>query len=217
MNTLAIVGMGAGVSMSVARRFGREGHSVAMLARRTAPLGDFQRALAADDIAARAYAADAADAESLKAALERVSAEMGPIGVLVYNAAVMETNPLLAMSPEELVGTFRINVAGALAAAQAVIPAMRVARSGTILLTGGGFALEPIPARAALGIGKAGIRNLAYSLFTECRPAGIHAAVVTIWGVVGSAPQFEPERIAESYWALHAQSPAEFEREVILR
>lgn len=217
MKGCAIVGMGPGVSLAVARRFGREGFSIAMLARRADALADHVRSLGEEGVTARPYAADAADPASLAAALARAAADTGPIGVLVYNAAVMQTSPLLQMSAEELVSSFRVNVAGALSAAQAVIPAMRTAGSGTILLTGGGFAMEPIPARAALGIGKAGIRNLAFSLHTECKPAGIHVAVVTIWGVVGSAPQFDPDRIAESYWRLHAQAPEDFEREVVLR
>jgi len=216
MKSCAIVGMGPGVSLAVARRFGREGFSIAMLARRPEALEEHGRSLSAAGVTARAYAADAADPASLVGALGRVEADAGPIDVLVYNAAVMHTSPLLQMSADELVGTFRVNVAGALTAAQAVIPGMRAAGRGTILLTGGGFAMEPKPARAALGIGKAGIRNLGFSLHAECKPAGIHVAVVTIWGVVGSAPQFEPGRIAESYWQLHLQAPEQFEREVVL-
>jgi len=209
--------MGPGVSLAVAKRFGREGFPIAMLARRPESLAEHGRALAAAGVSASAYAADAAEPASLSSALRRVAAEMGPVGVLVYNTAAMHTNPLLELGVEELVGSFRVNVVGALVAAQAVLPAMRAVGAGTILLTGGGFAMEPIPARAALGIGKAAIRNLAFSLFTECRPAGIHAATITIWGVVDSAPQFSPERIAEAYWALHAQRPEAFEREVVIR
>jgi short-subunit dehydrogenase len=209
--------MGSGVSLAVARRFGREGFRIAMVARRAESLAQSGRALTEAGVTSRAYAADAADPVELSSVLARVAAEMGPVGVLVYNAAVMNTNPLLELASEELIRTLRINVVGALVAAQAVIPAMRAGGRGTILLTGGGFAMEPIPARAALGIGKAAIRNLAFSLFSECRLVGIHAATVTIWGVVDSAPQFAPERIAEEYWALHAQPPERFEREMVIR
>jgi short-subunit dehydrogenase len=209
--------MGSGVSLAVAKRFGREGFPIAMIARRAESLAKSASALAEAGVSSRAYTADAADAAALSSALGRVAADIGPVGVLVYNAAVMHTNPLLELGSEELLGTLRVNVVGALVAAQAVIPAMRVAGEGTILLTGGGFAMEPIPSRAALGVGKAAIRNLGFSLFTECRPAGIHVGTVTIWGVIDSAPQFAPDRVAETYWALHAQRPEAFEREVVIR
>ena len=56
-----------------------------------------------------------------------------------------------------------VNIGGALVAAQAVAPKMSERGLGTILLTGGGFALQPLPDYLSLSIGKAGIRALAMS------------------------------------------------------
>ena len=58
---------------------------------------------------------------------------------------------------------------------------MRAAGRGSILLTGGGLALDPtgwLPA-ASLAVGKAGLRSLAFSMHKELAPEGIH---------VGTAP-----------------------------
>ena len=55
------------------------------------------------------------------------------------------------------------------------------------------------------------------SLHQELAPAGIHAATVTIGGMVGSSPKFAPEAIAEAYWTLHAQPQGSFEREIVWR
>ena len=89
---------------------------------------------------------------------------------------------------------------------------------GSNLLTGGGgFAFEPMPALASLGAGKAALRNLAFSLHAELKDSGIHAATVTICGIVRAGTPFDPDRIAESYWALHAQAAGSFEREVQFR
>jgi hypothetical protein len=74
-----------------------------------------------------------------------------------------------------------------------------------------------MPAMASLGVGKAGIRNLAFSLFAELKDSGIHAATVTICGLVKPGTAFDPDKIAESYWALHAQPPGAFEREIQIR
>jgi short-subunit dehydrogenase len=217
MASMAIVGMGPGVAAAVARRFGREGFAVAALARRADELSAQTDALAAAGITARAYTADAADPSSLAAALAQVSANQGAPSVLVYNAAGVRYKPLAQLGADELIADLRVSIGGALAAAQAVLPAMREQGQGTLLFTGGGFAFEPMAAMASLGVGKAGIRNLAFSLFAELKDAGIHAATVTIGGLVKPGTAFDPDKIAEAYWTLHAQPKGSFEREVVFK
>lgn len=218
MSKLAvIVGMGPGVSAAVARRFGREGYAVAAVARRAEALNEQVAALVAAGVKARGYTADAADPASLGAALARAAADGGAAEVLVYNAAGVRYKPLAGLTAEELNADLRTSVGGALAAAQAVLPAMRAAGRGTLLFTGGGFAFEPMPALASLGAGKAALRNLAFSLHAELKDSGIHAATVTICGIVKAGTPFDPDKIAESYWALHAQAAGSFEREVQFR
>lgn len=218
MSKLAvIVGMGPGVSAAVARRFGREGYAVAAVARRAEALNEQVAALVAAGVKARGYTADAADPASLGAALARAAADGGAAEVLVYNAAGVRYKPLAGLTAEELDADLRTSVGGALAAAQAVLPAMRAAGRGTLLFTGGGFAFEPMPALASLGAGKAALRNLAFSLHAELKDSGIHAATVTICGIVKAGTPFDPDKIAESYWALHAQAAGSFEREVQFR
>ena len=218
MNKLAtIVGMGPGVSAAIARRFGGEGFKVAAIARRADALKEQTDALAAVGITAQGYTADASEPASLVAALAKVAADHGAIGVLVYNAAAMRYKPLAELTADELNADLRISVGGALAAAQAVLPAMRAQGAGTLLFTGGGFAFEPMPAMASLGVGKAGIRNLAFSLYAELKDAGIHCATVTIGGLVRPDTAFDPDTIAQAYWSLHAQPKGSFERELVLK
>lgn len=217
MPLIAIAGMGPGVSAAVARRFGREGFAVAGLARRAAALQAQMDALMGAGIRAQGFAADAADPASLAAAIGHVEAAQGPIDVLVYNAAGARPKPLSALTAEELAADLSVSVVGALAAAQAVLPGMRARGRGTLLFTGGGFAFEPLPQMASLGVGKAAVRNLAFSLFADLKDVGIHAATVTICGLVRPGTAFDPDVIAESYWRLHTQPAGAFEREATIR
>ena len=86
-----------------------------------------------------------------------------------------------------------------------------------MLFTGGGLALNPWPQAAALAVGKAGLRNLVYSLAAELEPAGIHVATVTIAGMVQPGTEFDPERIADVYWQLHSEPRGQWQREIIFR
>ncbi|MDQ6861378.1 MAG: SDR family NAD(P)-dependent oxidoreductase, partial [Verrucomicrobiota bacterium] len=115
--------------------------------------------------------------------------------------------------PGDLMSDLRTNVGGALASVQQVLPAMRAAKRGTIIFTGGGFALEPHPQFASVGIGKAALRNLALVLAKELAPEGIHVATVTIEGMVKRGTAFDPEQIAQEFVRLFRQPADSFEAE----
>jgi NAD(P)-dependent dehydrogenase (short-subunit alcohol dehydrogenase family) len=212
-----IVGAGPGISLSVAKRFAREGFSIALIARRVENIQRYAQQLNDTGAFVKAYAADAADFESLTKAFHSIHREMGYSDVLVYNAVVGREVSPSALDPEKLVQDFRVNVAGALAASQLVIPHMKKQKRGTILFTGGGLSLEPYHPYASLAVGKAGIRNLAFSMADELAPAGIHVATVTIAGIVKPGTHFDPDKIADEYWKLYTQKAGKFEKEVIYK
>lgn len=212
----AVVGFGPGVGAAVARRFAAGGFDVVGLARDPTKLArdpTKHAALAGPRITLKH--ADAADAASLAAALPAGTA------VLVYNAyrASFASPGPSALSPADLAADFAVNVTGALAAAQAVLPGMRAAGRGTILFTGGGLALDPTGwlSAASLAVGKAGLRSLAQTLHAELAPVGIHAGTVTVAGTVAQGTAFDPDRIAEAFWDLHADPAGAFRAELIFR
>jgi NAD(P)-dependent dehydrogenase (short-subunit alcohol dehydrogenase family) len=204
-----IVGMGRGISYSVARRFAAEGFRIGMIARDAALLKEVEAELPQS----RGVAADAGDEAALRSALR----QLGAPEVLVYNASAGHTATPSELAIEDAVADFRVNALGAVVAVQESVAAMRAAAKGTILLTGGGLALGPMAQVASLSMGKAAIRNLAFSLAEELAPAGIHVATVTVCGFVQPGTPFDPDLIAAVYWDLHQQSQEQFEREVIYR
>lgn len=210
-----IVGAGPGVSGAVAARFAQEGFQLVLVARRAEALASYVAELRQAGATATGFTADASDPAALTQAFDQIKAQVGEPEVLVYNAAAVVQGPPSTLSAESLRHDFKVNVVGAVIAAQQVIPGMRIRRRGTILFTGGGLALNPYPAYASLAIGKAGLRNLTYSLAAELEPDGIHVATVTIAGFVQSGTPFAPELIAEAYWTLYTQTPGAWEREII--
>jgi short-subunit dehydrogenase len=213
----ALVGFGTGVSMGVAKVFGKEGYTLALLARNPDKLVENAQALQAEGCSLQTFAADAGDEASLVQAFTQIRAELGDPEVLIYNAAAFTAGKPTTITSEQLIADFRVNVGGALVAAQQVIPAMKANGKGTILLTGGGLALNPFADASSLAIGKAGIRSLAFSLAQELASDGIHVGTVTICGTVQPGTHFDPDAIAQSYLALHKQPPEAFETEVIYK
>lgn len=211
---LLLIGMGPGIGLSVARRFGREGFEVLMVARDDAKLLRYQTELGESGIRSQTFVADAADETAFQDALGEIASRHPDIEVLHYNPSAY--NPAL---PSQLdlpvfVNDLKINIVGGVVAVRAVLPQMRARGRGTIFMTGGGSALAAPLELVSLSIGKAGLRNFTLALAEECRPEGIHVATITIHGAVQAGTHFDPALIADEFWRLYRQPPAEWQTEV---
>lgn len=212
---LAIVGMGKGISYAVAEKFAKEGFTVAMISRNEDSLRSFQAQLTQAGHQAAIFPADAGDEASLNAAFFKMRDTVGAADVLFYNAAALRKEVPSHLKAAELMSDFSVSVAGALIAAQAVLPAMRARKKGAILFTGGGLAIKPYKDYASLAIGKAGIRSLAFTLAQELKPEGIRVGTVTVCGFVSAEdPKYNPPAIAEEFWKLYSR-PKQQEVEIV--
>ncbi|MCK6259114.1 SDR family NAD(P)-dependent oxidoreductase [Fictibacillus sp. KIGAM418] len=199
---IVIVGAGPGISMGAAKRFGREGFKVALIARRLEALQEYENELRAAGIEAKGFTGDVSSEISLKTAISAVVDTFGRIDVLLYNAASGKPGRPTELTAEDLVRDFKISVAGALLSVKEVLPHME---NGSILLTGGGLALQPYADYASLAVGKAGIRNLAYSLSQELSEKGIYVGTLTVKGFVKEGTPFSPEHIADTFYTMNQE------------
>lgn len=213
----AVVGVGPGIGMAVARRFASEGMDIALVARSGDRLDTYREALLPYGRQVNAYACDCSEPYELAKVFQDLRETLGPPEVMVYNASVLKEAPPSRLSPEGFIDEFRTNCAGALVCAEEVIPDMRRNQRGTILITGGGLALKPRFALASLSIGKGAVRTLALMLADELEPEGIHVATVTVDGFVQPGTALDPDRIAGEYWRLHQEAPGKWTRELLLQ
>lgn len=214
---ILLIGIGPGVGLATARRFGRGGFEVLMVARKEQRLKEFEKLLAEEGIKSVGYAADIADEGSFVRLLENIVAAQDDIEVLHYNPSAYNPAPPSEISLPVFLSDLKINIVGGLLASQAVLPQLKARQSGAIFFTGGGTAFQAPPMLASLGIGKAGLRNLAFSLAQECHPLGIHVATITICGAVQPGTKFDPDLIAAEFWRLYCQPKESWETEVVLQ
>ncbi len=213
MSGAVIIGAGPGIGRSVARRFAREGLPVALIARSAATLEGVAGAVAPFGVPVVSLTADFTDEASLRSALNAASDELGAPDVAVYNAAIIQADTAGQLSRRAHLDAWAVNVLGALTAAAHVAPAMAQRGSGSFIVTGG--MPEPKAEYVSLSLGKAGVRTLVDLLDLEYGPSGVHVASVTIDGPVAPGTAFDPDDIAEHYWALHTQSRDQWQREVL--
>jgi short-subunit dehydrogenase len=199
--------------LAVARRFAEGGYRVTLVARSTDGLSDLAHNLADTGAQVDTIAADASDPAGLGARMAELYNEQGAPGLIVYNAVMGAPDKLLNSSVEHLQTAYSVDVISAIVVTQVAAPAMKAAGSGTVIVTGGGFADHPIPALATVSLGKAALRSAATMLGADLGPDGIRVTTLTIAGQIVSGTAFDPENIANRYWeVVHSDDPwqAEF-------
>ena len=197
---LLLVGAGPGLGMAVARRFANGGYRLTLVARSTDGLRDLADGLADTGAQINTVAADASDPEGLGARVAELYTEQGAPGLIIYNAVMGAPDQLLSSSVEHLQTAYAVDVISAIVVTQVAAPVMRSAGSGTIIVTGGGFADHPIPVLATVSLGKAALRSAATMLGADLEPDGIRVATLTIGGQIVAGTAFDPENIAKRYW-----------------
>jgi len=127
---LLIVGAGPRLGEAVARRFGRDGYDVGLIARDETRLGELGERLKDAGVTAGWAAADIADAAALTAAIGRLVDHAGGVDVLLHNASAWRAARPLETTADELLADLAVGATSLLTAAQAVVPPMRVAGDG---------------------------------------------------------------------------------------
>lgn len=220
-HTIVVCGHGPGISDAVARRFGREGWNVAIVARNAERLDKAAAALTEAGVAAKAFPCDLGDAAAVKSTLKSVASSLGPPSAIQYNAYGGGGGDLLSLSADDLQLALRINACGLLAAVQEALPSLKAAK-GAVLVTGGGFAYyEPeIDAMAnnfgaaGLALGKAAQHKLTGLLASRLEQEGVYVGEVVVMGMVkGTAfdsgqATLEASDIAERFWQLYQKRDA---------
>ncbi len=128
--TLLITGATSGFGLALAREALATGHRVVGTARTEQARAELE-ALAPGQVFGRLL--DVTDIDTIPAVVEDVETSVGPLDVLVNSAGyghegILEESPLEAMRRQ-----FEVNVFGAVAMIQAVLPHMRQRRRGHIL------------------------------------------------------------------------------------
>lgn len=202
--SIIIVGMGPGLSLGVAEKFGGEKYVVGMISRSTDKLLDFQKQLSAKNIESFFETADVANTTELISAIKKLKEKLGRVDVLHYNAVDYRMKPLMEETIDDLTNGFKTSVANVLAATRELLPELKRSK-GAILLTGGATATKPNPDMASISLGKAGIRNLAYQLHQVLIPEGVYVGTLTIDGwIQHESATHSPQILAEKFWQLNA-------------
>lgn len=160
-----VTGASRGIGAATARRLAAAGAAVALTARSGEAIQRIAGEINSRGGRAAAFACDVADFAAVKATVAAAASELGPVDILVNNAGVLE--PIGApheIDPEAFMANLRVNVGGALAFAQGVLPGMLERRAGTLVNISSGAAHSPLEGWTAYCTAKAALHMLTRSL-----------------------------------------------------
>lgn len=212
----------------MARRFGREGFRVALVARRKDRLDELVAQLSAEGIEAAAFPADLSEPAQVPALIDAIHTRFGRIDVVEYGpvpagqnftsasrldaATLQSLIPLFLLTPVEVV--------------QAVLPEMTERGDGAFLLTQGFSAVQASPHFSGPGPVMAAARNYLYSLNGELAGSGVYAGTLAVAAAIARSenapvmseapddsapfdgmefPIADPDDIAECYWDMYTR------------
>jgi NAD(P)-dependent dehydrogenase (short-subunit alcohol dehydrogenase family) len=217
-----IVGVGAGLSASLARLFAREKLNIALAARKIEKLGAL-----CGETGAHAYACNAADADEVERLFGMVEREIGAPDLVVYNASARARGAFVDLVPAEVANAITVSAFGGFLVAQQAARRMLPNKRGAILFTGASASVKGYPQSAPFAMGKFALRGLAQSMARELSPLGIHVAHFVIDGGIRSAMRpdhpdrpdsfLDPDAIALSYWNVLQQPRSAWTWELELR
>jgi NAD(P)-dependent dehydrogenase (short-subunit alcohol dehydrogenase family) len=205
---IAIIGAGPGLGAAVARRFGREGFSIALISRNQSKLDDMAAELRTGGLTARGYAADVLVPAALEDALARAAAELGPITTLQYSPLPSREylKPVLDLTPELALEALRFSVLGLIHAVRAVLPAMRQAGGGSIILINGGTSVKARADFAGTSVAFPAESAYGEMLHDALAAEGVRVAQLVIPGAI---PKLKLPNgindVADHIWGLHAE------------
>jgi len=217
-----VVGVGAGLSASVARTFTKAGMRVALAARRAGELSDL-----AKEVAGRAFTCDATKRAEVAKLFGEVEAAFGAPDVVVYNASYRTRGPFVELDPAEVEKSISVSAFAGFLVAQEAVKLMLPKKHGAILFTGASASVKGYAQSAPFAMGKFALRGLAQSLARELSPQGIHVGHVVVDGGIRNPGRTEPPdkpdsmldpgAIAEAYLYLLQQPRSAWTWEIELR
>jgi NAD(P)-dependent dehydrogenase (short-subunit alcohol dehydrogenase family) len=223
MSTIAVLGAGPGLGMSVAQRFAKEGYAVGLVSRSADRHPGYLEELAASGVRTVAVAADLRAAGGAARALDEITAKLGPIDVVYHGPGAHDlsapTIGILETGPADIRRAIAETVEPAAEVASLVLPAMRSRGSGALVYVSGLSALVPLPFLGPYAPASGALRTYARTLAAAAAEDGVHVGSLVVGGLIerGDIHQMltdpgtpapyatlDPDEVADAVWRLAA-------------
>lgn len=178
MKKVIVTGSSRGIGLEIALAFGRAGYQVFATMRTPSKATTLSEKIKAEGLPITMHKMNVNSEISIKALMDEILLENGPIDVLVNNAGIGLHGSIEEMPISEFKAVFETNVFGAVCCMQAVIPAMREQKSGCIInitSVSGRLTSSPLGCYSA---SKFALEAISEALAQEVKPFGIRVGII---------------------------------------
>lgn len=215
--SVLIVGVGSGLSASLARLCSKKNMIVNLAARNI----DKLKALK-EETNANTYQCDSTNKESVSNLFKELDNTIGTPNLVIYNAAARVRGSIAELDPAQTQKAIEVTCYGAFLVAQESAKRMLKRKSGSIFFTGATAGVKGFANSSVFAMGKFGLRGLAQSLARELHPQNIHIGHFIIDGGIGlksdtNYKMIHPDSIAKTYLDFYDQDSSAWSWEIELR
>ena len=196
--TAIVTGSARGIGAATARRLATDGMAVAVLDLDEAACAGTVKEIADAGGRALAVGADVSDGAQVRAAVERVAAELGEPTVLVNNAGVIRDNLLFKMTDDDWDTVMGVHLRGAFQMTRAVQKYMVQQQYGRIVNLSSSSALGN-RGQLNYSTAKAGLQGFTKTVAIELGPFGITANAVAPGFIATDMTAATADRIGISF------------------
>jgi short-subunit dehydrogenase len=176
--TVLITGASQGIGKETAQLFTLKGYNVVLAARNSETLNAVANEIKNIGRKALAIPTDISEIEQVKALVESAIATYGHIDVLVNNAGICMTAPMVNTSLDDWHKIIDINLWGYIHLIHVLLPHLLDRKTGTIVNVGSIGGVMPLPNMTAYCTSKYAIAGLTETLRLELEPKGIRVCAV---------------------------------------
>lgn len=173
-----ITGASSGIGRELALQLAQRGYVVAATARASDSLDRLAAESERMSGAIRAFPCDVTDRDAMHGTVGEIETLMGPIRLAVFNAGRYLPTHGEAISIDDFLTTFEVNVFGTLHGLGPVIERMKANGRGHVVFVGSVSGYTGLPAASAYGATKAALNNMAESLSFDFEKMNIRTQVV---------------------------------------
>jgi len=178
----AVTGGNGGIGLGIALAFAEAGAAIAILARNPEKNAAALAELRARNAAAIAVRLDVTERPSLKPALAQVERELGPLAILVNNAAIAIPGGALRLAAEDWDRVLETNLNSCFLLSQLAAQGMAPRRCGKIINIASEYARFGNPIAPSYAASKGALIQLTKSMAVELAPHNIQVnAIVPGW------------------------------------